>query len=296
MCIPSGLVMKQTLKILLLLSIPVLLAGCKLAIIVIEGGEVQSVSSGTCVASAICIVDVTDPNFYEYFTATPDAGWYFQKWNSGDRFFCGDYTDATCGLSFSFTGHEDSQFAEDMVTSSETFYLMPVFAEVNDIIEVGGKEWLQPILFLDLAWNDIDDVCPHDTGVCSGLLNGYDVTGWKWASVNDVNDLFNYYLGSELLGSGPDGFFTSEVDPDLSPIFDGWVPTGENWSDGGFGPKFRVIWGSTRNARDDDPISSTWSAYWGENGEMGIWTLTTRKYVDKRNGRYDRGAWFYRIP
>ena len=55
--------MKKTLKFLLLISIAALLAGCKLAVIVVEGGEVQSTGSGICVASTICIVDVNGANF-----------------------------------------------------------------------------------------------------------------------------------------------------------------------------------------------------------------------------------------
>jgi hypothetical protein len=55
---------KQTLKFLLLLSIAALVVGCKLAVIVVEGSEVQSNGSGTCVASSICVVDVSNPYFF----------------------------------------------------------------------------------------------------------------------------------------------------------------------------------------------------------------------------------------
>ena len=145
--------MKQMSRIFLLLSITALIAGCKLAVIVVEGGEVQSTVSGVCVASAICIVDVTDPNFFETFTAVPDEGWYFHRWNSGNGFFCGGSTDLTCTLSFQ--GHEESKAVEDMVASSEGFYLMPVFRPGQDIITVDGKEWLQPNLFTNISWHDI---------------------------------------------------------------------------------------------------------------------------------------------
>ena len=59
----------------------------KLAVIVVEGGEVQwSTRSGTCMVGNICIVDVDDPNFSETFTAVPDTGWLLPKRNSGYKF------------------------------------------------------------------------------------------------------------------------------------------------------------------------------------------------------------------
>ena len=106
----------------------------------------------------------------------------------------------------SFEGHEDSEAVEEMVASSEMFYLMPIFKAYQDIIKVDGKEWLQPALFTNLSWNDINAVCSADTGVCSGVLNDYEVTGWTWASVDDVNALFNHYIGRDELGPGPDRY------------------------------------------------------------------------------------------
>jgi hypothetical protein len=241
------------------------------------------------------MVDVTDPNFAETFWATPDDGWYFQKWNSGDRFFCGDSTDTECTLSF--RGHEDSQLVKDMVASSETIYLMPVFAEVTDIIEVDGKEWLQPLLFRNLSWNDIDAVCSHQTGLCSGFLNGYDITGWTWASVTDVNDLFNYYFGSEILGPGPDTktLIGPEGGSDSRPILDGWVPTGKEGLSS-WGPAMRVIYGWTRNALNDGSDQAL-SAFWGKNYTYEeVLVLTTNRIDWKSSGWIYRAAWFYRIP
>jgi hypothetical protein len=54
-----------------------------------------------------------------------------------------------------------------------------------------GKEWLQPVDFTNLSWNDVNAVCP--AGVCAGTLNGVDVTGYTWASVAGVNALFSEY-------------------------------------------------------------------------------------------------------
>jgi hypothetical protein len=189
-------------RIFLLLGIVVLMTGCKLAVIVVEGGEVRSTGSGTCVAGTICIVDVTDANFAETFTAVPEVGWYFDKWNPGDRFFCGGSTNPRSTLSFQ--GYEGSNEVADMLASSEVFYLMPVFTKdpgaikvegTSRTISVGGEKrvWLQPKEFIGFSFNQVSEVCPK--GVCSGGLpqSTIDLTGYTWASSSDVRLLFNAY-------------------------------------------------------------------------------------------------------
>lgn len=193
--------MKNTSKLLILLSVTTLVAGCKLAVIVVEGGQVQSTSSGTCLASTVCIVDVSDPNFTETFTAIPSEGWYFQKWNSGERLFCEGSADPTCALSFQ--GYEVNPQIQEIIESSEVFYLMPVFRQIHsDIIAVDGrtviidgKEWLQPVDFVNYSFLEVLLLCPNR--VCSGTLPGsmIDLTGFTWASSEDVQSLFNIYQG-----------------------------------------------------------------------------------------------------
>ena len=281
--------MKRVSKFLLLLSVTVLMAGCKLAVIAVEGGEVQSEGSGTCIAGTVCIVEVTDSNFSEIFTAIPNTGtgWYFQKWNSGDRFFCGGSKNPICTLSFQ--GHEESKEVQDMVESSEVFYLMPVFRPVKDTIKVDGKEWYQPYLFEELSWNDVKVVCPD--GKCNGTLKGYDLTGWTWASYSDVQELLNNY--GFVDGWAYDPYTTRE-----SSLFnlssDGWLSYGEPLEigkpyrltgllrDGDQGPVFLPVteWGyeaSQAGGFIPDHWIMEWQIYWKE----------IPKYVG-------RGVWLYR--
>jgi hypothetical protein len=91
-----------------------------------------------------------------------------------------------------------------LVASSEMFYLMPVFKDhpealqVNGeprVIEVDGEERrrLEPADFENHSYNEVREVCPE--GVCSGTLPGsmMDLTGYTWASSYDVRLLFNAY-------------------------------------------------------------------------------------------------------
>ena len=279
--------MKQPLKFLLLMSIAAVMVGCKLAVIVVEGGKVRSTRSGFC--RSICVVDVSDPYFSDTFGAVPDEGWYFQKWNLGSGFFCSGSTEPTCPLSFE--GHEESEVVEEMVASSELFYLMPVFKPRKDNIAVNGKEWLQPDLFLGLSWNEINAVCP--AGRCSGVLNGHDMNGWTWASVNDIKALFNYYVGTNELGPGTDFFW--EVNSEWAPTFfsDGWMDTD-------LVPQLyiKAVEGLLRDLRDDESAYEARILYIAHTGDDVGYDrdrvdIFDREVVAKVP---DIGAWFYRTP
>jgi hypothetical protein len=188
--------MNQVLKLLLLVSIAALMTACKLAVIVVEGGEVQSVGSGTCLEGSICIHQVDDTSYTETFTAVPNSGWVFEKWNSGGGFFCGKSTNPTCTLSLEGTaGNADF---EALVASDKTFYIMPIFVQpqqMADAVTVDGKYWLQPLDFArdPYTYDKLSALCPD--GVCSGSLPGdtFDLTGYTWASIEEVSALFNAY-------------------------------------------------------------------------------------------------------
>jgi hypothetical protein len=191
--------MKKTLRFCLLLGITAVVAGCKLAVIVVEGGKVQSNGSGTCMMGFVCIVEVADTSFSEAFRAVPDASWYFHKWNSGNRFLCGGSADPECLLSFE--GVENSAPITELVASSEVFFLMPIFKQTppevsvpeDRPVRIGGSEWLQPINFVNYSYDQISQACPER--ICAGRLpgNNVDLTGYFWASSEDVQSLFDLY-------------------------------------------------------------------------------------------------------
>jgi hypothetical protein len=78
-----------------------------------------------------------------------------------------------------------------------------------------GKEWFQPADITGFSWNDFNAVCGGG-GACTGSVGTTDLTGWTWASVDDVNALFNRYIGSNQL-SGPSSY--QEVDSAWAPAF-----------------------------------------------------------------------------
>jgi hypothetical protein len=200
--------MKKLSIIFLFTCITALTVGCRVAFIVAEGGEVQYEDIAevlhTCEAANTCIVDlewrgkVSDD---EFFTAIPDSGWYFHKWEAGKRFLCGDSALPVCHLDFEWI--EDHPDFPEIFASSGLFYLMPVFKDYPRVlledeprtITADGKKqlWLQPADFSDYSYDQVSAICPE--GICSGTLPGSttDLTGYFWASREEVSLLFLAY-------------------------------------------------------------------------------------------------------
>lgn len=63
-------------------------------------------------------------------------------------------------------------------------------SSAHSSVILGDRQWLQPADLLGYTWNDFDAACPN--GVCAGSLSGAgpDITGWNWASIDVVGDLF----------------------------------------------------------------------------------------------------------
>ncbi len=184
----------KSVKFAILLAVLTLASGCKLAVIVVEGGRVDSVTSGTCFATMNCVIGITDDTFSDTFTAVPDPGWTFVRWNTGGNFLCEDQTDPACVVSNVGLGVEPA--AQAIIDSDTTYYIMPVF-EFTGLPPVGikaadGNEWAQPSDFAGVTYAEVAAACPG--GVCSGMLNGYNVDGWNWASGPMVAALFNSYF------------------------------------------------------------------------------------------------------
>ncbi|MDZ7781794.1 MAG: hypothetical protein U5K56_02225 [Halioglobus sp.] len=79
-----------------------LLCGCKVAVVVVEGGEVlfgdDVGSPETCTGGSICFLEVTESSGWIGFHARPDEGWEFVRWQSGDGFLCQDSNRALCEI------------------------------------------------------------------------------------------------------------------------------------------------------------------------------------------------------
>lgn len=103
-------------------------------------------------------------------------------------------------------------------------------ASITATVTVGANNWAQVNLFTFLTWDEINTQCP--AGVCgaASVLNGWDMDGWKWADVNDVNGLFNHYIGSDAFGPDSIGMETISLMDGI--LADGWEPTADYYWNG----------------------------------------------------------------
>jgi hypothetical protein len=168
---------------------------------------------------------------------------------------------------------------------------------ITDTISADGRVWVQPDVFYPqsgvLSWYDVDAMCP--AGICSGDwdINGtiYDMNGWMWASVDDVNSLFNSYLVGDILGSGPDYYWGNGI----TEVFfdDGWRPTFEAVT----GNYISVsAWTSTTNPEFPDFAyeGSVSDATSGINTDQ--WQTSAYGHKNSYHSTLPslRGAWLYR--
>ena len=270
------------------------LSACKLQVMVPQGGEVLSIGSGGCATQTVCVFEIDDTDFSETFTAVPQNGWDFLRWNSGGDFLCADSTNTTCVVDNTLLA--GNPLAEAIIASKQSYYIQPVFQQRNDpitdIITAAGFELAQVDLFTERTWHDIAAVCPiWNNGICDGTLNGWDMTGWTWADWPTINAVFNFYgktpplplVPPNILGGG-------QVDSAWAPAFfdAGWRPTLVNGTE-------RRTEGWLRNESLTFGFADAGQMI-DQFSPLGNDVAQTAFNYQKTLGGSFLGAWFYRVP
>jgi hypothetical protein len=159
--------------------------------------------------------------------------------------------------------------------------LSPIVANA-ETVTVGAKEWMKPIDTVNNSWFDIANVCDEITGACTGNLGTVDLTGWTWASIEDVAAMF-----AELTPHPGD------IDGQVFEQDSAWAPAflsmfGSTWSDYGYS----LVRGITRTtspyASDSYLAGEVDDAPEGEFDEA--YTTSTG---DKSLAFNEVGGWFY---
>lgn len=163
-------------------ALGVTITGCKLAVIVGEGGDVVSQSGNNdCSGPDYCIIDITSPTFSETFTAVARPGYEFVKWQDGWGFQCADQVSTVCTVSL--TGGAAGAAA---VATYETASVRPVFNNVGiDTDGDGLRDSIDPDDDND-GVPDEDDLAPKDpniTTTCAGAPTNVELTAdVDWAN------------------------------------------------------------------------------------------------------------------
>ena len=111
------------------LLLALVLQGCKLALVAVEGGDIESASGRfVCLAGNNCVIEVTRTNFNDVFIARPHEGYAFSHWLGGDSTFCGRTTNPRCSLDLRPVAAEPA--VQAVLESDDTFYLIPVFVKL----------------------------------------------------------------------------------------------------------------------------------------------------------------------
>ena len=132
---------KNIAKCLLVLYLPIVLTGCKLALTVPSGGDVTSASgTANCAQGSVCELTITDTTFNESFTAVPKTGYVFTKWKAGDGYVCANSTTPTCVTSN--TQFEGNAQVEAIIASDATFKIEPIFEVTLNSLAAGLQETL----------------------------------------------------------------------------------------------------------------------------------------------------------
>lgn len=128
---------------LLVLFTALLLAGCRLEIIVPEGGQVTSASGNyNCDEASTCQADIVDGNFEETFTALPNAGYRFVGWSQTQSNVC-EGVEGSCKLSLRAL---PISLRNRILSSSSVGRLVPIFEATDapqEVIVSGGLNVLE---------------------------------------------------------------------------------------------------------------------------------------------------------
>lgn len=172
-----------------------LLAGCKVNIIVPEGGKVVSESGEYDCASGTCVIEVADTTFDQTFSAAPNAGFVFDGWRTDDNYLCGGST-GTCRLNT--TGFGASPPLMAILASDDDFFLEPVFRPAQDY-SASGTITIASTAFTDGDTNDpLAPFIVNDTvDTAQPVPNPVSIGGY-----------------AAVLGAGPEGALTGFSDRD----------------------------------------------------------------------------------
>lgn len=194
-------------------TIGLALTGCKLAVIVGEGGSVTSLSGNNdCSGPAYCIIDIDNPAFSETFTAVPEPGYEFVKWQDGWGFQCADELSPVCSISV-----PGGAIGEAVVASFETASIRPVFNNVGiDTDGDGLRNSIDPDDDNDgvLDDDDLDPLDPNVTTTCGSTPADVElIAAIDWANT-----------GSQTLIPLPQAtVFSSQFNATGNPAYGGQV-------------------------------------------------------------------------
>jgi antitoxin component YwqK of YwqJK toxin-antitoxin module len=169
-------------KILVTFLVLLAISGCKLKIIVPEGGYITTLSANhLCQSSEACVIEVNSTDFDETFVAIANAGYFFRKWEKSESSLCGGSVENCRLATRSFRGNKPLMA---MLDSDATFKLKPIF--MLGECEQATQEWVERDGDEQVNYRGQATGCPDKSGqiVPHGIVllwaNGVLVSESRW--------------------------------------------------------------------------------------------------------------------
>jgi hypothetical protein len=151
---------------------------------------------------------------------------------------------------------------------------------------IDGKEWMQLTQTSGYTWQQFDQIFGASGFCTSGCLLGgtLDLSGFRWASSAEVDNMINTVTGTALFGN----YVSNQGVVTLASQTDGMFSLLNATITSSF---TREIEGYTRNQVTSGQGSGIDIFDWSSGGDSGAKNLKTNFDVTVTNGQY--GAWLY---
>jgi hypothetical protein len=164
-----------------------------------------------------------------------------------------------------------------------------------DPVTIGDNEWRQLTDTEGFTWNQVAAACPTNGNACTGLITrtggtSVDVTGWTWASFEDIRALFDEIIQpgtvnfptavnfnepagwtyiDNIIGNGTNKFASTYQDG-ASYFVTGWTATGLE-SGYAYSPFLRDFFLATSEDQAILQSLTTKALATSGSGDLGVW-------------------------
>ena len=158
-------------------------------------------------------------------------------------------------------------------------------APVTDTVIVGAQEWAQVDLFTNVSWNTLNSQCPGGVCTLTSSVNGYDLSGWTWASIDTVQAFFNGITGQATVAPGTNYELASAWAPAFTALCN---PTNINSYN-------EIVQGFSSDTYIHDVNEGYAPLLSNVHSITNGWaSTTTATFEDKDTGSNLYGAWIFR--
>ncbi len=162
--------------------------------------------------------------------------------------------------------------------------LGPTAGAQDAYTDANGRTWRQVVGTTGLTWNQAASICPGHGSPCEGVVDGVDLTGWIWASDQEVLSLFAEFAPAVTTTGAVGGPDYTLAGLSFTNVF---IPTSSTYTVvGGF---FSLSGWSSTSHMDGASVPAVAASYNPHNASFSV--NTTAPASSESNLR---GLWLFR--